>query len=183
MHRQSLGSPASKLHHGHGAARNDAASASLSSNDHCHLVTDIIDDDDDDDHKAAKPRRFSTSPSSSPMSFPVSSAKPERLIHLIPLLTFFCFLVLYLVSHNPTPSDLAHFDGLFFPFFSFFVEFFVCLLLRVDSAAEVSDASVMAELRRGDFLAIRSVRNLQEIAGEARAAPMKPRSHRKFAGI
>ncbi|KAJ1280415.1 hypothetical protein BS78_04G230800 [Paspalum vaginatum] len=35
----------------------------------------------------------------------------ERTIHLIPLLTFLCFLLLFLCSHDPTPSDMSSFAG------------------------------------------------------------------------
>ncbi|XP_072987237.1 uncharacterized protein [Typha latifolia] len=40
-----------------------------------------------------------------------SSRRTERSIHLIPLLTLLCFLLLYLFSHEPSPDDLASFGG------------------------------------------------------------------------
>uniref|UniRef100_A0A0A9ET89 Uncharacterized protein n=1 Tax=Arundo donax TaxID=35708 RepID=A0A0A9ET89_ARUDO len=39
------------------------------------------------------------------------STREERPIHLIPLLTFFCFLLLFLCSHDPSPSDMSSFGG------------------------------------------------------------------------
>ncbi|KAM0935386.1 hypothetical protein DsansV1_C29g0211261 [Dioscorea sansibarensis] len=40
-----------------------------------------------------------------------SCSKSERSIHLIPLLTLFCLLVLYFFSHDPSPSDLPSIGG------------------------------------------------------------------------
>ncbi|XP_037449847.1 uncharacterized protein LOC119319474 [Triticum dicoccoides] len=37
--------------------------------------------------------------------------RPERSIHLIPLLTFLCFLLLFLCSHAPSSSDMSSFGG------------------------------------------------------------------------
>ncbi|WOK98679.1 hypothetical protein Cni_G07391 [Canna indica] len=34
-------------------------------------------------------------------------SRVARSIHLIPVLTLLCLLVLYLLSHNPTPEDMA----------------------------------------------------------------------------
>uniref|UniRef100_A0A2K2BX71 Uncharacterized protein n=1 Tax=Populus trichocarpa TaxID=3694 RepID=A0A2K2BX71_POPTR len=106
MQRQSLGSPVTKLHP-HGGAD------TLLSNDTKPVFKDLppstspAPDADDLDHKSTKPRRFFSS------SSVLSSAppKPEKLIHLIPFLTLFCFLVLFLVSHTPSQSDLAQFNG------------------------------------------------------------------------
>ncbi|CAN6280325.1 unnamed protein product [Urochloa humidicola] len=39
------------------------------------------------------------------------SAREERAIHLIPLLTFLCFLLLFLCSHDPSASDMSSFTG------------------------------------------------------------------------
>ncbi|XWS62196.1 hypothetical protein CRYUN_Cryun07bG0190000 [Craigia yunnanensis] len=99
MQRQSLGSPSSKLHI-HGGEESSVAE------DQKRRV--II---DDDDLKDTKPRRLSFSPSSSPTSSLTSPPKPEKLIHLIPVLTLLCFLALYLTSHSPSQSDLVHFNG------------------------------------------------------------------------
>ncbi|KAK8622076.1 hypothetical protein V6N13_097702 [Hibiscus sabdariffa] len=57
---------------------------------------------DDDDGKDIKPPRFSSL---------TSRPKPEKLIHLIPVLTLLCLLILYINSHSPSQSDLAEFDG------------------------------------------------------------------------
>nr|KJB21132.1 hypothetical protein B456_003G184400 [Gossypium raimondii] len=95
MQRQSLGSPTSKLH-SHGGEEITGA---------------IV--DDDDRRKDSKSRRLTfsaSSSSSSPLLLP-SSPKSEKLIHLIPVLTLLCFLILYLNSHSPSQSDLAAFNG------------------------------------------------------------------------
>ncbi|KDP28929.1 hypothetical protein JCGZ_19359 [Jatropha curcas] len=156
MQRQSLGSPVTKLHSHGGAATDDSLMPdSLSFPDY--------DDDDDEHRKAAKPRRFSMSSSSLSSS---STSKPEKLVHFIPVLTFLCFLILYLVSHSPSQSDLAQFHG------------FKRSTKLIDST-QISDVSGFSELRRADSLAIRSLRNLREIA-DKRASP-KSRSNRKIA--
>ncbi|KAJ8754436.1 hypothetical protein K2173_002887 [Erythroxylum novogranatense] len=141
MQRQSLGSPVAKLHAGLATPKHD--------------TSDIPDDD-----KATKPRRFSASSSipSPSLSLPPSPPKPEKLIHFIPLLTFICFLVLYLVSHTPSQSDLSQFSG--FKLFSKHID--------------MSEVERLNEFRRGDVLATRSFRNLQEI-------PDRRSSHRKVA--
>lgn len=36
---------------------------------------------------------------------------PEMTVHLIPVLTLFCFLVLFLISHDPSAKDLGEFGG------------------------------------------------------------------------
>ena len=103
MQRQSLGSPVTKLHTNGGAD-------TLSSSDNKLLFKDLpssslTPDADDLDHKSIKPRRFSSSSTSSLSSILSSPAPaPEKLIHLIPFLTLFCFLVLFLVSHNPSQA-------------------------------------------------------------------------------
>ncbi|KAJ6943051.1 hypothetical protein NC652_008753 [Populus alba x Populus x berolinensis] len=164
MQRQSLGSPVTKLHTNGGAD-------TLSSSDNKLLFKDLpssslTPDADDLDHKSIKPRRFSSSSLSSILSSPAPA--PEKLIHLIPFLTLFCFLVLFLVSHNPSQSDLAQFNG------------FKRVSSHIEEAIEsVGDVSGLSAVRRGDVLAIRSFRNLQEIAADKRA-PLKVRSHRKF---
>ncbi|KAJ0111872.1 hypothetical protein Patl1_03563 [Pistacia atlantica] len=155
MHRQSLGSPVSKLHsHGGGVPKEDSRVTELVSSSSSSFT-------DDDQSKTTKPRRFSLSPPPSSLS---SHSKSENLVHLIPLLTLFCFLVLYLSSHSPSQSDLAQFNG------------FKRLSTHTDSS-EMEDVSRYVELRRGDFLAIGSLRNLQEIEKHA----PKYRPHRKIA--
>ncbi|CAN1173597.1 hypothetical protein LINPERHAP2_LOCUS30770 [Linum perenne] len=108
MHRQSLGSPVSKLHfHGGSLPKHN------DDDDSCILASSLpppLLDYDDEHLKTAKPsRRFSSSASASasPSSMPPSphAATPEKLIHLIPIVVLFCFLILYLVSHNPSQSS------------------------------------------------------------------------------
>lgn len=153
MQRQSLGSPSSKLHP-HGGEESPVAE------DPKRRV--MI--DDDDNSKDTKPRRSSFSPLSSPKSSLTSHPKPEKLIHLIPVLTLLCFLVLYLTSHSPSQSDLAHFHE------------FKHSSKHLDSR-EISHVDRFVEIQRGDVLAIRSLRNLQELD---KYVP-KSRPHRKLA--
>ncbi|KAE8727418.1 Detected protein of unknown function [Hibiscus syriacus] len=103
MHRQSFGSPSSKLRI-HGGEENSIAD---------DQKRQLIIHDDDDDGKDIKPRRLSFSPSSLSPTSPsfTSLTKPEKLIHLIPVLTLLCLLILYLNSHSPSQSDLAQFNG------------------------------------------------------------------------
>ncbi|KAK9275689.1 hypothetical protein L1049_022956 [Liquidambar formosana] len=140
MQRQSLGSPGSKVHGG-AAAKEEKDM----------VVEDPkrnVGDEEEEKNKAVKPHR--------------SLSRPDKLIHLIPILTFLCFLILYLCSHNPSQSDLAHFDGFKRP------------SKPIDSAeiAEIADFGRFLELDKGEILAIRSLRNLQEIR--------KSRPHRKI---
>ncbi|XP_022772302.1 uncharacterized protein LOC111314946 [Durio zibethinus] len=153
MQRQSLGSPSSKLHF-HGGEESSVA-------ENHEKRREII---DDDERKDTKPRRLSFSPSSSPTSSLTSPPKPEKFIHLVPVITLLCFLILYLTSHNPSQSDLAHFNR------------FKHLSKHLDSN-EISDVGRFIESRRGDVLAIRSLRNLQELD---KFVP-KSRLHRKIA--
>jgi hypothetical protein len=58
---------------------------------------------------------------------------------------------------------------------------FIFWVVIVEEAIEsVGGVSGLSTVRRGDVLAVRSFRNLQEIAADKRA-PLKVRSHRKFA--
>ncbi|GMJ12518.1 hypothetical protein like AT2G35470 [Hibiscus trionum] len=139
MHRQSLGSPASKL-------RIHGGEESSVSDDQ------II---DDDHGKDIKPRRLSSL---------TSPPKPEKLIHLIPVLTLLCILILYLNSHNPSQSDLAQFNG------------FKHSSKHLDST-EISDGGGFMNSGRGDILGIRSLKNLQELDRNV----SRSRPHRKIA--
>ncbi|KAF7809473.1 Cysteine-rich venom protein like [Senna tora] len=143
MHRQSLGSPASKLHI-HGGANDDDTHEPKR-----HI--NFEDDDDNNNIKALKTHRLSLSP----------SPTTQKFIHLIPIFTLLCFLVLYVFSHNPSQSDLAQFNGFkkrYSPHF--------------DSAAEMNGIQQYMEAEKGDILAIGRLRNLREIP--------KSRVHRKF---
>ncbi|KAK8639961.1 hypothetical protein V6N13_138327 [Hibiscus sabdariffa] len=149
MQRQSLGSPSSKLRiHG-------GEECSVSVDQKRQLIID------DDDAKDSKPRRLSFSPSSSSLTSP---PKPEKLIHLIPVLTLLCLLILYLNSHNPSQSDLAQFNG------------FKHSSKHLDSA-EIGDVGGLIESGRGDILGIRSLKNLEEVDRNV----SRSRPHRKIA--
>ncbi|KAK8490687.1 hypothetical protein V6N13_046914 [Hibiscus sabdariffa] len=149
MQRQSLGSPTSKLHI-HGGEEITGA-------DDQKRRVNI----DGEDSKDSKPRRLSFLPS--PPSLP-PPPKSEKLIHLIPVLTLLCFLILYLNSHSPSRSDLAAFNG------------FKHSSKHLDSS-EIGDVDRFLEVQRGDFLAVRSQRNLQELDKYV----WKYRPHRKIA--
>ncbi|XP_030466419.1 uncharacterized protein LOC115685475 [Syzygium oleosum] len=186
MQRQSLGSPASKLH-GHGAsssalssAKDDAlvvddssSSSSASKRRDSFLSSASLLLPHYDDDKSSRPHRLSLAAASSSSSSSSSSAsalsprKPEKLIHLIPLLTLFCFLVLYLCSHSPSQTDLAQFSGFKRP-------------AKQIVATDIDEISRFSEVRRGDALAIRSRRSLREVG--RRSQPQRSRAvHRKFA--
>ncbi|PSS11791.1 Cysteine-rich venom protein like [Actinidia chinensis var. chinensis] len=89
MQRQSLGSPGSKLHiHGElGANEENLTGKDQKRKDQ---ASSLAADADEDNDKSQKPHK--------------SSPKPEKFIHLIPILTVLCFLVLYLSSHDPSQT-------------------------------------------------------------------------------
>uniref|UniRef100_A0A7C8ZNV7 Uncharacterized protein n=1 Tax=Opuntia streptacantha TaxID=393608 RepID=A0A7C8ZNV7_OPUST len=150
MQRQSLGSP------GRGAlAKNDAV---LKADDNRRressppaIIVGSGADTDDEEIKPEKPLRC--------------HSQPEKLIHLIPILLVFCFLVLYLSSHDPSPKDLAQFNGFKHP------------EKLIDSTDIDEIGRVQHQPKRGDVFAIRSLRNLQE---EIQRDAPKSRSHRKL---
>ncbi|KAL6985742.1 hypothetical protein U1Q18_019115 [Sarracenia purpurea var. burkii] len=134
MHRQSVGSPGSKVqsHGGLGAKEENLAGEEQKRKDQaCSFAGD-----DEDNDKSQKPHK--------------SPPRPERFIHLIPLLTVFCFLILYLSSHEPSQKDLTQFNG------------FIRLPKSIDST-ESDGLGRILDIEKGDVLAIRSIRNLQEI--------------------
>ncbi|GKV38203.1 hypothetical protein SLEP1_g46138 [Rubroshorea leprosula] len=96
MQRQSLGFPVSKLH----SHRGD--DTIVAEDPRCRVAED---DDDNSKRKATKLRRLSFSPSSSLPS--LSTSTPKKFIHLIPVLTLLCFLILYLSAHAPSQSGLC----------------------------------------------------------------------------
>ncbi|KAE8690248.1 Detected protein of unknown function [Hibiscus syriacus] len=149
MQRQSLGSPTSKLYI-HGGEEITGA------DDHKRRI--II---DGEDRKDSKPRRLSFSQSSPSLPSP---PKSEKLIHLIPVLTLLCILILYLNSHSPSQSDLEAFNG------------FKHSPKHLDSR-EIGSLGRFMEIQKGDVLAIRSQRNLQELDKYV----WKHRPHRKIA--
>ncbi|KAL9258813.1 hypothetical protein AKJ16_DCAP13558 [Drosera capensis] len=165
MQRQSLGSPGSKHHHHHinaGSSR-----------------------DDDDNVSSSNRRDSSSSSASASASSPTvavpdaeemklekammirsgTSVRMERLVHVIPILTLLCFLVLYLVSHEPSDSVLPQFGALNPAFKN--IEF------GADSSTDIG-----GYLEKEMMLGIRSLRNLQEIDKEN--PNPKPISHRKL---
>ncbi|KAH7833215.1 hypothetical protein Vadar_004169 [Vaccinium darrowii] len=99
-----------------------------------------------DDDKSQKPHK------STPL-------KPEKFVHAIPILTVLCFLILYLSSHDPSQKDLAQFNG----------------FIRLSNSIDSSEAGFL-DIEKSDVLAIRSLRNLQEI----RKHNPKFRLHRKI---
>lgn len=130
MQRQSLGSPVSKLHihgggGGGGSSKEDLRLTELHpSFSSSSSTSPTVYDDDDDESKTTKPRRFSLSPPPLALSSSLSThSRPEKLIHLIPLLTLFCFLVLYFSSHSPSPSGRCTYSLV-----SFFIFHFFCFL-------------------------------------------------------
>ncbi|KAI4314510.1 hypothetical protein L6164_027413 [Bauhinia variegata] len=149
MHRQSLGSPSSKLHI-HGGAKEEILLAEEATRR--DSVSSFHVDYDEDNNKTPKSHRLSSPP-----------PRPEKLIHLIPVLTLICFFILYLFSHSPSQSDLAQFNGFKHP------------SKRI--AAEINHIQQYTEVKRSDILPTRSMRNLQEIAKNS----PRSRPHRKFA--
>ncbi|CAB4309581.1 unnamed protein product [Prunus armeniaca] len=167
MQRQSLGgSPGSKLHQAHGGAKEQALllddAPNRSNKDLLVFSTSTSSSvSADDDHKASKPHRLSSPPPTA----------PHKSIHVIPVLTLLCFLILFLFSHSPSQSDLAQFNG------------FTKLpgKKRADATDnEIGDLSRFIDIRKSDVLAIRSLRNLQDTQG-TRKLPPRSRSHRKIA--
>ncbi|KAL8150527.1 hypothetical protein V2J09_020335 [Rumex salicifolius] len=157
MQRQSLGSPSPRIHsHGRGGASIEISSASpLPSSPSVSPVIVPCAVDDDDLKLEKLRRRRSSSP-------PLLRAGPEKYIHVIPIFTLLCFLVLFLCSHEPSPTELADFKGFKHP-------------------SELADSREIDQFERaldkGEMLAIRSLRNLQEIRKDAIKSS---RSHRKL---
>ncbi|CAL1399492.1 unnamed protein product [Linum trigynum] len=164
MQRQSLGSPVSKLHF-HGGS-DDTEGCDNSGTSSLSPPPSLLLDSDDRRLKTAKlpSRRLSTSASSSSSPTPT----PEKLIHLIPIILLSCFLILYLVSNNPSQSNSPE-----------FIRLKHTASIEIDSA--VAD-SKLGELRAREVMPIRSFRNLQETAPRD-ARRMSSSQHRKFAGL
>ncbi|KAG6405393.1 hypothetical protein SASPL_132982 [Salvia splendens] len=78
------------------------------------------------------------------------TAAPHSYIHLIPLLTLLCFLILYLSSHNPS---LNEFNG---------------VKTISDPAENISELLRILEIQKGDTLAVRSLKNLKQEAKQRR---------------
>ncbi|KAE9596924.1 hypothetical protein Lal_00007609 [Lupinus albus] len=127
MHRQSLGSPSSKLHN-HGA----------------------INEEEEEEEEEKMEELPKTHRLSSP---------PHNFLHLIPILTFLCFFLLYLFSHPLSPSDLDQLTR-----FNHHHKH-----LEKTTEIRVIDQHYVDE-KRGDVLVLRTLRNLQHL-----------RLHRKLA--
>ncbi|KAM5573508.1 hypothetical protein ABKV19_013183 [Rosa sericea] len=93
MQRQSLGSPVSKLHQAHGGD-DTLILDDKRSKDILAFSASSSSSPDFDDNKATKPHRLSSPPPTT----------PDKVIHVIPILTVLCFLILFLFSHTPSQS-------------------------------------------------------------------------------
>ncbi|KAK1368249.1 hypothetical protein POM88_034341 [Heracleum sosnowskyi] len=149
MHRQSLSSPNSKLHSPHGGLLTNP------NNNNIDLTTDTSQlaagNDVDELRKSLKPQKSS-----------------EKLIHIIPMLVIFCFLILYLSSHDPSQKEVASFNG--FKRNSKPID--------IEISSEIDDFGGLLEMgKKSDVVAIRSMRNLQEID---KKQSQSSRVHRKF---
>ncbi|XP_071700309.1 uncharacterized protein [Rutidosis leptorrhynchoides] len=146
MHRQSLGSPASKLHShgvffpGAGIIKDDIDTEFISENNKLS-VSSSSNNTNDVERKSQK-------------SVSVSVSSSTRLVHLIPFLTFLCFVILYLSSHDPSTTELAQFSG---------------YTTLSSEKALIGSIEIDANIRRGfieieksNVLAIRSMRNLKQ---------------------
>ncbi|KAL7149888.1 hypothetical protein ABFS83_05G071300 [Erythranthe nasuta] len=98
-----------------------------------------------------------------------SSGGHETYIHLIPMLTLLCFLILYLSSHNPSQTDLAQFNG--FKAFS---------NPAADLEDSISELQRVVDIKKGDILVVRSLKNFKAAEEEAATAKYR-RLHRKIA--
>ncbi|XP_049362524.1 uncharacterized protein LOC125827205 [Solanum verrucosum] len=112
MHRQSLGSSGSKLHLAHGVvivggSRDESAvvtaaeSQKIMTKDQASSSSSLSNNYDEGEEQVRK----------SIKALNKSLSRAEKYIHLIPVLTFLCFFILYLFSHSPSDKDLAQFQG------------------------------------------------------------------------
>ncbi|CAA7406603.1 unnamed protein product [Spirodela intermedia] len=108
MQRQSLGSPAMKqpLPPARGAEEDDDDGKKKWKKKMGGGAVEVDEAREEGEIRSSeKPfRRSSFAAPASPSG--AASAGPERTIHIIPVLTLFCFLVLYLCSHDPAVTDL-----------------------------------------------------------------------------
>ncbi|XP_068306923.1 uncharacterized protein [Pyrus communis] len=172
MQRQSLGGSPSKLHQAHGGPKDQT----LTVDDSPNRIKDLLAFsttassssssisaayEGDEDHKASKPHRLSSPP----------SIAPHKSIHVIPVLTLLCFLILFLFSHVPSQSDLAQFNG--------FTKLPGSAKRVVSADSEIDGIGRFIDIRKSDVLAIRSLRNLQDT--QTQKLVPRSRSHRKIA--
>lgn len=149
MHRQSLGSPAAKLHANGVVIVKDTSSSSSPSSSSPEQQQKkkkkpgvLISNDDEDEKQNKKPHHKTT-----------PSGHPEKLVHLIPLLTLLCIFILYLNSHDPSQNDLAQFNEL------------KTLSNPLDST-NIEQIHGALEIGKSEALGIGSMRNLQGVDRE-----------------
>ncbi|KAI3952877.1 hypothetical protein MKW92_035397 [Papaver armeniacum] len=147
MQRQSLGgssSPSSKLHL---CEENDEEDKRKSQR---LVVTDSDIDEKDEIRVVVKKKKIIEKSVNHHHRSSSSFTQTEKSIHLIPILTIFCILILYLVSYDPSQKDLVNIDG------------FRKTISKQQLDSEEIDLS---DFRRGggDVLEIRSHRSLHEI--------------------
>ncbi|XP_071708428.1 uncharacterized protein [Rutidosis leptorrhynchoides] len=159
MHRQSLGSPAYKLHThgllfpGAGIIKDDISTNNISEDHRTDKLLPASSSDDVADDEERKSQKS------------VSVSSSTKLVHLIPLLTFLCFVILYLSSHDPSGTDVAQFSG---------YSTFSSKKTVTDSVDDIDDniGRGFMETEKNNVLAIRRMRNLQQ--------QERRRFHRKF---
>ncbi|KAL8216756.1 hypothetical protein R6Q57_023593 [Mikania cordata] len=151
MHRQSLGSPASKLHihgvlfSGDGVIKDGIDNNIISGDSNSHRKDKLAScSTGDEERKSQKPYQQRH----------VLVSSSTRLVHLIPLLTFLCFLILYLSSHDPSRKDLAQFSG----FTTTPSKKAVLDSIDIDDSV----GGEFPEFEKNNALTIRSMRNLQQ---------------------
>ncbi|KAK1304707.1 hypothetical protein QJS10_CPB11g00108 [Acorus calamus] len=97
MHRQSIGSPASKHHHQQQLLHID------DDVDRKRRPSSAVSGGGGADEEEIKAEKIARS----------ASARAEKILHLIPLLVLFCFFVLYLRSHDPDFPKIVAAGGSF----------------------------------------------------------------------
>ncbi|XP_077242910.1 uncharacterized protein LOC143883447 isoform X1 [Tasmannia lanceolata] len=111
-----------------------------------------------------------------------SSFRTEKFVHLIPVLTIFCFLVLYLVSYDPSQNDPEYSRGheRFLhpkdPEYSRGHE-------RFFHSKDSDEIGRLIQVEKTGILAIHNHRSLQEVAGvrTRKSLPWNNNNlHRKF---
>ncbi|KAL8112698.1 uncharacterized protein LOC141666255 [Apium graveolens] len=149
MHRQSLGSPNSKLH-----SNGDNDNIELLTTDDFkikqQLASQLVAGDDEQFRKSQKPHKST-----------------EKLVHIIPMLIIFCFLILYLTSHDPSQKGVNNLKD----------------FNRNSKATEISrEIDDMRVVSASGVLALRNSRNLQEEFHNNKQSPNN-RLHRKLGYI
>ncbi|CAM8896813.1 unnamed protein product [Rhodiola kirilowii] len=162
MQRQSLGSPSTKHHHhalgGSAATNGEKTSATVASHDSKRIsvaTSSLVHNgggDTEDEEKTKLLKLLRTSPAAS------KQKSPEKLIHGIPVLTFVCFLILYLSSHDPSQLELDAFGGFKRP------------EVLIDS--KIGSGLIYSSKGDGDAVGNRSLREIQRAS--------KSRVHRKL---